>query len=281
MKSGTWALVCTKLARPYSGPLSTLLANAAPERRASMQLEEALRVIDHAAHILARKLDAAERSAPVARPPQIERRTQAECMVARRGKLHFDWPPGWDLGAEIEAIFRPLARQAAACSQPSSLITDINTVIDATHESISEIAVLVAKADAAARSAHVPVDQRGVARRLVLDLFQRPVRPEIADSDLARGRWVTPLCKLAEPYSGPLSQLLATDARVGGESVSDRLDAALRRIDAAALTLARRIEAVSRSLAPSPAAPAPAPTVTSDKADRARAELSRLGVPLP
>ena len=105
--------------------------------------------------------------------------------------------------------------------------------------------------------------------------------PEIADSDLARGLRVTPLCKLAEPYSGPLSQLLATDARVGGESVSDRLDAALRRIDAAALTLARRIEAVSRSLAPSPAAPAPAPTVTSDKADRARAELSRLGVPLP
>jgi hypothetical protein len=283
IRSGSWALVCTELARPYSGPLSALLANAAPERRGSptvsMQLEEALRVIDDAARALHNRLKASENSPAVARPPQIERQTQEQCRIARLGKLHFEWPPEWDLQAEICAICQPLAAQAAALPDPGRMAPEINALIDVTHESISEIAVLVAKADAAARSDHLPVDQRGFARRLILDLFQRPVRPVIADSDLARGQWADTLAELAAPYAAPLSQLLDTDARVGGVSVSDTLDRALKRIDSAALSLQRRIERLEASARsrPSPAVAAPAVT----PADKARAELSRLGVTPP
>ena len=149
LKSGTWALVCTELARPYSGPLSTLLANAAPERRASMEPGGgAAGYRSRGAHpgtqagrggeVCSGGEAASDRATDARRnawSPGV-----ANCIST--GLLDGTW------GAEIEAIFRPLARQAAACSQPSSLITDINTVIDATHESISEIAVLVAKADA-------------------------------------------------------------------------------------------------------------------------------------
>ena len=72
------------------------------------------------------------------------------------------------------------------------------------------------------------------------------------------------------------------DVRVGGEGVSDLLSAVLVKVDSAALSLQRKIQRLeaaekSRALA---AAAAPAPTAPSS-ADRARAELARLGVQLP
>jgi hypothetical protein len=288
LKAGTWARVLAGLARPYSRPLGELLANAASahQRRGSptvsQQLEEQLRLVDTAALSLQRRLDAAETSTPVAAPARrTEPVTQAECREARLAGFWFEWPVDFDLAAEVEAICRPMARRGAAacaaCPQSASLTAAIEEMVDAVHESVSEIATMVARADAAARCAHLPVDERGVARRLVMDLAQRPQRPVIADGDLMRGRWAGHLRKLAAPYAAPLAELLRADARVGGEAVSDKLDVALKRIDREALSLQRRIEAVARPKAPS-TSPSPA-AVT--QADRARLELSRMGVALP
>jgi hypothetical protein len=287
LAAGTWASVITDLARPYSGPLSDLLATAASDRRgwptASQQLEEQLRVIDTVALSLQRKLDAAESRPAVARPPRrAEPVTQEQCRQARRAGMHFDWPREWDLEAEVEAICCPLETAVAALSDPGRASPEINKLVDTVYETVVELAALTTRADAAARVAAVPVDQRGTARKMVLDLAPPPPpRPVITEAALVEGDWVALLAELAMPYSRPLWELLAVDARIGGESVSDRLDTALTRIDSAALNLTRRIERIEavtlRGSRPAVEAVAPG----ADKADKARAELSRLGVRIP
>jgi hypothetical protein len=64
---------------------------------------------------------------------------------------------------------------------------------------------------------------------------------------------------------------------VGGQPVSAALEAALGRIDTAALALQRRIRAPRRR-GRGPAKPKPPP---QDKTTAARAELARLGVAPP
>jgi hypothetical protein len=284
LTSGAWARRVIEPARPYSPLLAELLASAAPDRRGaptvSEQLEAALRWIDTAALALQRKLDAAESRPAVKAPHHVEPTTQDQCRIARRAKLPFSWPVGFDLEAEISAICDPLAAAVAGMRDPGSAAKEVNGLIDTVRDAIAEFANLTTRADAAKRTAHVPVDQRGAAKRLVLDLAPPPPTVRITEAQLVEGDWAGMLAELAAPYGAPLSQLLTADARIGGESVSDRLEVRLTQIDRAATSLARRIDAVAqrRHRGPAVAVPAVAP---ANKAEAARAELARLGVALP
>ncbi len=125
----------------------------------------------------------------------------------------------------------------------------------------------------------MPIDARGTARKLVLDLAApAPARPVITAAALAQGTWAGLLAELAAPYVTALWQLPAGAARIDGEPVSEKLADWLTRIDSAALTCSRRIEAMTRRHR-QPAVAAPVVTVTP--ADEALAELTRLGVAPP
>jgi hypothetical protein len=285
LQTGSWLSTLIELVSPLVSPLGRLLG--APARSApsvSQQLEELLRVVDDAARALARKLKAAECRAPVAPPRRVEPRTQTECREARRTGMPFGWPRDFDISREISEICCPLEAALAALPDPGRAAPELRKVVDVVHQAVVEIANLVGRADMARRVAHLPIEQRGSAKRLLADLAAAsPTRPVTSKAQMAAGTWAAPLVKLAEPYRESLSQLLTVDARIGGESVSDHLDEALARIDSAALNLTRRIERIEAvTLRGSrPAVPAVAAVAPADKADKARAELARLGVPLP
>jgi hypothetical protein len=280
INTGAWISTLIRLVEPLVKPLSALLGAASVARSAptvSQQLETLLRGIDDAARALARRLKAAESRPAVAPPNRFEAVTQDQCREARRTGRHFYWPPNWDLAAEVAAVCEPLALLVAALSDPGRAAPELRKVVEAVHEAVVEIANMIARSDAAARTRNVPVDHRATATRLVLDLAPPPpARPVITQAAILAGTWPALLVALAAPYAAPLAALLGAGVVLrGGESVSDRLDEALARIDSAALNLTRRIERIEAR--PAVAAVAPA----ADKADKARAELARLGVPLP
>jgi hypothetical protein len=278
---GTWVAVLVGLVSPLAAPLSALLGAPAPgSRTCSEKLEALLRLLDDAAAGLARKLKAAEQRPAVAAPAHVERITQEQCRQARRAKMPFDWPAGFDLAAEIEAICQPLADAVATADHPATLATPIDRLAAAVHQAVSEIADVVGRADAWRRCAELPVDQRGRALRLVKELAPRPPRLAVTAAGCATGGWAGALAGLAAPYSPTLAALLADSAVVGGVPVSATLEAALGRIDSAALALQRRIEAAARRGARGPDAPPRVPS-PQDKATAARAELARLGVTPP
>ena len=219
------------------------------------------------------------------KPPasRAEPVTLAECREARRTKMPYSWPRDFDISREIAEICEPLAAAVVELSDPDRVAAEVERIGDAVYESVTDLADLVRRADAAKRTAHLPVDSRGAAKRLVLGLAPpAPARPTITEAQLAAGTWAALLAELAHPYSGPLATLLRADALIGGVRVSERLEVRLTEIDRAATSLARRIDRLeSVTLRGSrPAVAAPAVTV-ADNADRARAELARLGVALP
>ena len=267
------------LVAPLCEPLQAMLGAPAPSSlTVSGELEQLLRGIDTAAGTLARKLTAAECRPAVKPPARFERVTQEQCRAARRAKLAFDWPAEFSLPGEIEAICQPIAA-AAALANPTHLAGPVNTLAGAVHECITEVADMVTRVDAARRCAGVPIDQRGVARRMVLDLAPRPPqRPTLTAAQLAAGTWVAPLVKLAEPYREGLRELLHEAPRINGEPLIEKFEAALRVIDSAALSAERAIEKLVRRRRSQPAVAAPAATPPRDKA---LAELARLGVAPP
>jgi hypothetical protein len=287
LQTGSWLSTLIELVSPLAGPLGRLLgapARSAPS--ASQRLEDLLRGIDDAALSLARKLKAAECRPPVAPPNRFQAVTQSECREARRTGRRFEWPREFDVAAEVSEITEPLAALAAEVDDPASLSAAVASLVGAVHESVVEFADMIARSDAAARTRNVPVDQRGTARRLVRELAAPPPpRPVITQAAIKAGSWAQVLTELARPYAAPLATLLGAGVVLrGDESVSEKLEEALTRIDRAALNLERRIDRVqvaalrhAETLARGPAVAVPA----DDKADKARAELSRLGVRIP
>jgi hypothetical protein len=283
LRDGTWASILEDHVSPLAESLSRLLgvpmpgtAHSAPS--ASQRLEEQLRLVDEAAARLHNRLVAGERSPAVRLPPRLQ---PGQCRAARRAKRPHTYTNTFDLRAELEEIITRLQVRATALAagDRSRLITTVNRLADAVHESVCEIADMVVRADAAARVAHVPIDARGTARRLVLDLAPPPpARPVISEAALLAGTWAAALVAIAEPYRESLSQLLFDAPLVDGEPVSEKLRASLCLIDSAALSAERAIEALARRRR-QPTVPPPLPA-TSPR-DKTLAELARLGVPLP
>ena len=85
----------------------------------------------------------------------------------------------------------------------------------------------------------------GFAIRKLCHLAERPTLPEISDDMLVSGEWAATLVNLVSPYADELADLLGAawppghDALRGQRSASERVEAALRVIDAADLSLQR------------------------------------------
>ena len=153
----------------------------------------------------------------------------------RRDSLTVVYSGDFDLLAEVHDIVTPLARRVAAEPNPAAFWPGIDEMTAAVHALVTEVARLLALADARRAAAHLPVEQRGRAVKMLLDLVERPVSPEITDADIAHRRWAKVLSEHVAPYSGPLADLLSRAAppgsRRGRPSVSEHLVDALREVD--------------------------------------------------
>ena len=95
----------------------------------------------------------------------------------------------------------------------------------------------------------------GFAIRKLCHLAERPTLPEISDDMLVSGEWAATLVNLVSPYADELADLLGAawppghDALRGQRSASERVEAALRGIDTADLSLQRVLDRAERSLA--------------------------------
>jgi hypothetical protein len=150
---------------------------------------------------------------------------------------------------------------------------------DATHELVWAVVGWLAEVDARSRTEHLTDDsgRRAAAIRLLVDLAQRPALPDIGPDELESGQWATALIAMAQPYSGPLSELLARSRPPGAPQLrglvsrSERLCDLLREVDLAAHELSARIEKAEAAAAKRKTTP------QQTRAEVARAELRALG----
>jgi len=166
--------------------------------------------------------------AAAANPPPPPTYSQDELRERRRKYLSLVYTGSFSLSAEVEAICEPLARRVAALPHPAALAEKVDLVGAAAHE-----------------VAHVVV---GLLAGREADTAQRPPLPEFAADDLKSGSWAGALIALVEPYTARLAALLgrawppnAAELR-GHPSASERIEAALRTLDRAALDLGRVLD---------------------------------------
>lgn len=195
-----------------------------------------------------------------------------------RQGLRVHYTGAFNLTREVKAIIAGLSNRVAAEPHPLVWRGPVGDVADAVHELVSFAVGLAAESDGHAKGAHLTGSDRRKALRTLADLARRPTAPEITDAALTAGDWAALLVAQAEPHAAPLAAVLSRalppgDFRLAGvASVSERLEAQLRQLDMAALTLTRRLDrtAFFRSQQPNPE-----PT---DQAQTARAALAELGV---
>ncbi|OBF42824.1 hypothetical protein A5719_10295 [Mycolicibacterium peregrinum] len=199
-------------------------------------------------------------------PSAPRRYSQAQLRERRHQGLPVTLGGSWSLAREVAAICEPLT--AVDLPRPLSYGRCVDDLTDAVHTLVHDVVGLLARADAERRTRHIRIDQRGRSIQALVDLAPRPQLPVITDKQLADGSWAQTLHDLAEPYSADLARLLGNAAST---TVSDRVVAALRAVDAVAVTLARRLTDSKLTAANKPD---PVPSA----ADRARAELESLGV---
>jgi hypothetical protein len=196
----------------------------------------------------------------------------------RRQRRQVHYTGDFDLLREICDITTPLAARVAAEPRPASCGAGVDELVAATHAAVLAIVDMVAEADAQRRAAHLPVDTRGQAVRLLLDLAaaERPAPPEGVRGQLVSGTWPEVLVDHCRPVAGPLSGLLERakppGALRGALSVSERLEEALREIDRAAKSLEQRIDTAAFYRSKHRRACGPS------ESDRARAVLAAMGV---
>jgi hypothetical protein len=173
------------------------------------------------------------------RPQRAPVYTQAQLRDRRRTGLLHTYGGRFSLTTEVSAICDPLAQRVAAAPRPAIYWRPVDDLTVAVHGSVHAVVGLLAERDAQRRTAHLGVDVRGRSIRALVDLAERPKLPEIGDEALVTGSWAATLTGLAEPYSAELADLLG---RALTTVVSDRLLAALRGVDRAALALERRLD---------------------------------------
>lgn len=179
----------------------------------------------------------------------------------------------FDLGIEIAAVTIPLAARVAFDPVSSVYRGQVENLADAVAACVRDLDRLIGSGDDQRRTAHLSDDDR----RRALDLLRTRragSRPEITDDDLESGAWSDDLVALAAPVSEPLSRLLGRSLPPAEAipSMSERVEASLREVDRAALSLERRIDrrAADRELF----------ATTRTSAISVEAELESLGVQL-
>lgn len=96
----------------------------------------------------------------------------------------------FDLSVEVAAICAPLAGRVAALPSSPCAGRWVDDVVGSVHEIVGTIVGWLAEVDARAKTRHLDAAKRGHAIRLLSDLTQRPVLPQIDDEMLATGSWV-------------------------------------------------------------------------------------------
>lgn len=213
--------------------------------------------------------------APSGAPAPKAEASQTELRDRRRKRLPIHLTGTFNLAAEIEAVCGPGARLVSQLPEPRVMRRDIEAVVDAVHEVMSVVVAMLAES----RSA-----DPNLTRQLVGDLAIRPQIPEIPDTAIVSGSWVSKLSDWTSIYAGDLARLLATahppdayDLR-GNPSASERLERALRVMDSAVLDLERHIPRIAqRQSLPSMAEHNAAQRARQD-AERANRTLAKLGV---
>ncbi|KRQ26865.1 MULTISPECIES: hypothetical protein [Mycobacteroides] len=179
--------------------------------------------------------------APSGAPAPKANASQAELRDRRRKRLAIHYTRTFSVSAEFEAVCMPTAHQISQLKDPLSMRRDIEAVLDAVHALMDSMVRLLTESKTA---------DAGVTRRLVADLAVRPRLPEITDAQIISGSWVSKLTAWVEPYSGDLAALLGRalppghDGLRGNPSASERIERALRGLDAAVLTAERRLPKV-------------------------------------
>jgi hypothetical protein len=198
---------------------------------------------------------------------------QTKQRARRREQREVVYCGDFDLLAEVHDIITPLARRVSAGPNPAAFRPGIDEMTAAVHALVTEVARLVALADARRAAAHLHIEHRGRAVKMLLDLAERPVRPEI--TDISHRRWATVLFDHVAPHSGPLADLLSRavppGTRRGLKSVSEYLVDALRVVDQAAINLEHSLSRAELRMNQTD-------TSITDPAEQVRAELAAMGV---
>jgi hypothetical protein len=179
--------------------------------------------------------------APSGAPAPRAKASQADLRDRRRKRLPIHYTRTFNVSTEIEAVCTPVGVETSQLKDPLSMRCEIDGVADATHELMHVVVALLAESK---------VSDPSATRRLVADLAVRPRLPEINDKAVISGSWVHKLTAWVEPYAGDIAALLGRalppghDGLRGNPSASERIERALRGLDAAVLTAERRLPKV-------------------------------------
>lgn len=217
----------------------------------------------------------------VAPPPRVY--SQDEQRVRRRGWLRNHYRGDFDLAAEVSAIIGPLAASLSALPRPVALRRDVDIVANAVHELVSSVVGMLAESKHLDRAAQARTVQA------VFDLAQRPAEPLITEDELASGSWAVLLVSHAAPFARDFAAHLGAARppndpnlqRAGQLSASERLEAALRVLDLAALDLSRRIPRVARYQALPSIESRNAARKAQHDTERARRQLAKMRIEVP
>ncbi|WP_326544688.1 hypothetical protein QGN31_06545 [Mycobacterium sp. 2-64] len=151
----------------------------------------------------------------------------------------------FDLASEVSAILSPLADQVAVLPHPLAMRPKVDGAAKAVHELLSTVVGMLAESARLDNEAHARI------ARAVRDLAQRPHPPQISDEQIVSGRWAALLVKHVAVHSDDLAAFLGralppSHPQLKSASASERLEAALRVLDTAALDLSRLIPKVAR-----------------------------------
>lgn len=238
------------------------------------------------------------RRRPAARTAEPEF-TQEQLRTRRRTGLSVVYDGTFSLAEEISAIALPLAERSTRLEHDPGDLTrgpakmfrlHVDALVDAVHGELiaGGVVAWLAEADALEHlqrtAPRLDSATRKQAVRSLVDLAPRPAQPDTAPESITSGRWATELVEIAQTYSDPLADLLARSRRPhdptlrGRVSRSEQLNDLLREVDTAASGFARRIERAEANTAQRRLM---AQATGQRRADAARAELSKLGVPIP
>ena len=179
--------------------------------------------------------------APSGAPAPKAKASQAQLRDRRRKRLPNHLTRTFNVANEIEAVCTPVGVEISRLSEPLSMRSNVEAVVDAAHEVMDTTVRLLAESKTA---------DPNITRQLVADLAVRPRLPEINDKAVISGSWVHKLTAWVEPYAGDIAALLGRalppghDGLRGNPSASERIERALRGLDAAVLTAERRLPKV-------------------------------------
>lgn len=170
--------------------------------------------------------------------------TQDQQRHRRRQWMRVHYTGTFDLAAEIAAIAGPLAAEISYLPNPLAMSEQIDDVVDAIHEVLSTVVGMLAE------SAYLDRQARARTAQAAADLAQRPRQPQFTAAQIGDGSWAAAMTDHVSPYSADLAAFLgrALPPRANGlkgPSASERLEAALRVLDTAALAARRRIPNVA------------------------------------